>query len=246
MSIAFVGHIGYDNYELADGILKYIPIFKEAARQTGYTPRIYITVVTDYMYNYVKLKFSEAVIIMVPNFGADFLPFIRVLQTIPDHKYVFKIHTKTTAGWRETITRPLISSVDRAVLIIRLMDANINSSSQYHHPEIGAVISKDMGLPAEAYCTRSQLLNLLLEQKWANSKEEADRLINNSKFSGGVIYWARVDTLIKAFGNLDIEAETKLNMKAYQTSGGECRLHHWERMEGIAITRFDQIVLCMP
>lgn len=246
MSIAFVGHIGYDNVELANGILYYIPIFQQAGTETGYTPRIYLTVVTTSMADYVRLKVPAANIIMVPNVGADFLPFLRVLPQIADCKYVFKIHTKTNVEWREMITRPLIATVTRAVLIIQLLDANVNASPQYHHPEIGAVISKDLGLPAEAYCTRSRLRDLVLEQKWADSETEANRLIDSSKFSGGVVYWARVDTLIAAFGNIDIETETKLNLEAYSTSREECRLHHWERMAGIAITRQGQTILCMP
>jgi hypothetical protein len=236
MSVAFVAHIGYDDYELADGILKYIPMFRDACRNLQYTTQIYVSVVTEYMHDYIESKVPDAVIVMVPNIGADFLPFIRILPMISQSKYVFKIHTKSNVGWREAITQPIMNSVDKIIMILKLFESDSS---------IGSIMAELMGLPAESYCTRTRLRDLVLEQKWANSEIEADQLIDQSKFSGGAIYWARVDTLIKAFGNLDLESELEL-YRNYIPRGPECRLHHWERMQGIAMTKFNQTIHLIP
>lgn len=183
------------------------------------------------MFEYVRGKGLTATILKVPNVGADFLPFIRVLQMVSEGEYIFKIHTKSNVIWREIITQPLLASVERILTILNLLETN---------PQIGQVIAKAMALPVEAYCNRRQLRSLILEQHWTDTKLEADQLIDQTIFPGGAVFWARVDTLQRAFEHLNLTTESALHPHIYQASGHESQLHHWERMTSIAFTRFHQ------
>ena len=145
----------------------------------------------------IRTRFPRADIRLVPNRGRDLWPLIQVLEEIPGHDLVLKVHTKRSPhmrngdAWRRDLLDGLVGSTGRIERIVALMagDRRIGMVAPARN-----VLGREFLGP-----NRPRVESLARQGGWAL---DPDRLW----FPAGSMFWTRPEVLLP-LAQLDLTAE---------------------------------------
>jgi hypothetical protein len=192
-SILLICHIG--NFDVFEKIRHYIS-FVYSVRNL-YNVDLFFNLVeglTSNNLSKLKMYYPEANVVISENYGFDIGSFFHILNIIKErnlkYDYVLKIHTKTDDAKRFNILDRIVSSRDRILSILKMLDEN---------PNIGCASSVG-SFQTDDFVERTRNknhLNTLLSSFGMRSN-------NNMPFPGGCMFWIRFDVLESTYMKFDL------------------------------------------
>jgi lipopolysaccharide biosynthesis protein len=145
----------------------------------------------------IRARFPAADVRVLPNLGRDVWPLLQVLDRVPGHRYVLKVHTKRSPhmrngdSWRRELLDGLVGSPAQIQRIIGLLDTD---------RRIGMVAPARNVLGREFLGANRSQVEALARQ--GGRDFDPDRLW----FPAGTMFWTRPEVLLP-LGDLGLTAE---------------------------------------
>jgi mannosyltransferase OCH1-like enzyme len=194
-NVLVVCHIG--NFDVFEKMRHYIS-FVQSVRNK-YNVDIFFNLINGITSNNVtklNVYFPEANIIISDNYGFDIGSFFHTLDIIKsqgiEYDYVLKIHTKTDDMKRFNVLNNIVSSPDKIMEILHVLDTN---------PIIGCV-SSNRSFQTDDFTEQTRNKNHLtaLLSEFELNKNN----INNAPFPAGCMFWMKFDILKNVYMNRDL------------------------------------------